>query len=109
MNIQDLTAKSEAAAELLVLLANPQRLRILCTLLEGERSVSELEAVVDLSQSALSQHLARLRDARIVTTRRAAQSIFYTLADERAARILEALAEVFCKSDVKLTSRRNRQ
>jgi DNA-binding transcriptional ArsR family regulator len=99
MNIQDLTAKSEAAAELLALLANPQRLRILCALLDGERSVSSLEAVVDLSQSALSQHLAKLREAKIVTTRREAQSIFYSLTDTRAARLLEVLAELFCKSD----------
>ena len=107
MNIQDLTAKSEAAAELLTLLANPQRLRILCALLDGERSVSSLEAVVDLSQSALSQHLAKLREAKIVTTRREAQSIFYSLADTRAARVLEVLAELFCKSDT-ATARRGR-
>lgn len=100
MNIQDLTKQSEAAAELLSLLANPQRLRILCALLDGERSVSSLERVVDLSQSALSQHLARLREARIVTTRRAAQTIFYSLADNRAARVLEVLAELFCNPSI---------
>jgi DNA-binding transcriptional ArsR family regulator len=97
MHIQDLKAQSEAAATLLALLANPQRLRLLCTLLEGERSVSSLAAVIDLSQSAVSQHLAKLREAGIVSTRREAQTIYYAIADERAARLLEVLAELFCK------------
>lgn len=97
MNMQELTDKSTEAAELLALLANAHRLRILCALLDGERSVSSLEDVVDLSQSALSQHLARLREAGIVKTRREAQSIYYSIADERAGRILDVLADIFCK------------
>lgn len=101
MNVQDLTSNSEAAAALLLLLANPHRLQILCTLLDGERSVSELGEVVGLSQSALSQHLAKLREAKIVATRREAQSIYYTLADERAARVLEVLADIYCQPQPK--------
>lgn len=101
MNVQDLTSNSEAAAALLLLLANPHRLQILCTLLDGERSVSELGEVVGLSQSALSQHLAKLREAKIVATRREAQSIYYTLADERAARELEVLADIYCQPQPK--------
>jgi len=104
--MQDLTAKSVEASELLLLLANPHRLRILCALLEGERSVSSLEAVVDLSQSALSQHLARLRQAGTVTTRREAQSIYYSIADVRAERVLEVLAELFCKPATSRSYRR---
>lgn len=96
MHIQALPAKTEDAAGLLMLLANPHRLNILCNLLDGERSVSALEAVVGLSQSALSQHLARLRLAGIVTTRREAQTIYYSIADPRAGRILDVLAEIFC-------------
>jgi len=99
MDIQDLTARSEQASQLLTLLANPRRLRILCALQEGERSVTALEAVVDLSQSALSQHLAKLRAAGIVSTRREAQSIYYSNADTRVARVLEVLAELFCKPE----------
>ncbi len=91
MNMQELTDKSTEAAELLALLANAHRLRVLCALLDGERSVSSLEDVVDLSQSALSQHLARVK------TRREAQSIYYSIADERAGRILDVLADIFCK------------
>ncbi|MBS0241406.1 MAG: helix-turn-helix transcriptional regulator [Proteobacteria bacterium] len=101
MNIQELTEKSQEAAALLTLLANPHRLQILCALLDGERSVSSLAAVVDLSQSALSQHLAKLREADIVATRREAQSIYYTIADERAERLLKVLADIFCKPTAK--------
>lgn len=106
MNVQDLTAKSEEAAALLMLLANPHRLQILCALLDGERSVSSLASVVDLSQSALSQHLAKLREAKIVATRRQAQSIYYSIADNRAARVLDVLAELFCRPQAKPRSRR---
>ena len=109
MDIQELNTKSEEASSLLTLLANPHRLRILCALLEGERSVSSLETVVDLSQSALSQHLARLRQARVVSTRREAQSIFYAIADDRAARVLEVLAEIFCKPTSKRKAKRKTQ
>lgn len=97
--MQDLKSKSEEASQLLTLLANPHRLCILCTLLDGERSVTSLEEVVDLSQSALSQHLAKLREGGVVTTRREAQSIYYSVADGRAARVLEVLAELFCKPE----------
>ncbi len=96
MNMQELTARSEDAADLLGVLANPCRLRILCALLDGERYVSELVAIVDLSQSALSQHLARLREAGIVSTRREAQTIYYAIADGRARRVLGVLAEIYC-------------
>ena len=62
----------------------------------GERSVSALEAVVPLSQSALSQHLAKLREYGVVTTRREAQSIYYSLADPRVASLIGTLYELFC-------------
>lgn len=97
MNIQELNSKCEEAAALLSLLANPHRLRILCALLDGERSVSSLEPLVGLSQSALSQHLARLRESRVVTTRREAQSIYYRIGDDRAVEIMTTLADLFCK------------
>ena len=98
MNMQDLTEKSEEASQLLGQLANPHRLRILCELHRGERSVSSLEQVVGLSQSALSQHLAKLRAAGIVSTRRQAQTIYYSVTDARTARLLSVLYEMFCAS-----------
>lgn len=96
MNIQDLEANSEAAAEFLKALANRHRLMILCELHNGERSVSALEAVVPLSQSALSQHLAKLREGGFVATRREAQTIHYRLADARVARLIGVLHDLFC-------------
>lgn len=78
-------------------LSNESRLLVLCALLDGEQSVGELNAHVDLSASALSQHLAWLREARLVETRREAQTIYYRLADPRVAEILELLKQQFCK------------
>ena len=99
MNIHELGVKSEEAARMLKALANPHRLRILCELQDGERSVTRLETAVGLTQSALSQHLARLREQGIVATRREAQTIYYRVADERAARLLAVLYDVFCAPD----------
>jgi DNA-binding transcriptional ArsR family regulator len=105
MNIQGLKASSSEAEELLKALANSNRLMILCELKDGERSVSALERVVPLAQSALSQHLAKLRECGIVTTRREAQTIFYSLSDARVSRLMDALHEVFC-TPAKRKSRR---
>ncbi len=87
---------ADAAAALLKALANSQRLRILCLLVGGERSVSEINTEVELSQSALSQHLARLREEGLVTTRREAQSIHYALADGPSADIIATLHGFYC-------------
>jgi ArsR family transcriptional regulator len=84
------------AANLLRSIANEKRLVILCQLYNGERSVGELEEVVGLSQSALSQHLAKLRSAGVVATRREAQTIYYSLKDPGAERVIGALYDHFC-------------
>ncbi|WP_395688550.1 ArsR/SmtB family transcription factor [Aestuariivirga sp.] len=90
-------AKASIAAAMLKELANEKRLMILCKLLEhGEMSVMALTAEVGLSQSALSQHLARLREENIVGTRREAQQIFYHVADSRVRQILSTLKTVYC-------------
>jgi DNA-binding transcriptional ArsR family regulator len=89
---------ADEAATLLKALANSQRLRILCLLVEGEHSVGELNASLDLSQSALSQHLARLREEGLVSTRREAQAIHYTLASGAAAQIIATLHSIYCGS-----------
>lgn len=96
MNMQGLMSSSEEAASLLKALANSHRLMILCELKDGERSVTALEAVVPLTQSALSQHLAKLREGGFVATRREAQTIYYSLADIRVVRLIEVLHELFC-------------
>ena len=84
------------AARLLKALANEKRLLLLCRLVEGECSVGQLNAHVDLSQSALSQHLAVLREDGLVTTRREAQTIYYALAEGPARDIMETLHDIYC-------------
>lgn len=96
MEIEELTSRSEDVAGYLKVLANPSRLLILCELNGTERSVSSLEAAVGLTQSALSQHLAKLRESGIVATRRDAQTIYYRLADPKAERIMATLYDIFC-------------
>lgn len=82
---------------MLRVLANEQRLLILCHLsVAGELSVSALGERMTLSQSALSQHLARLRDDNIVAFRRSAQSLFYRIADDKASRLLGLLHDLYC-------------
>ncbi len=90
-------AKANVAESFLKVLANSRRLMIVCELLQGERSVGQLEDVVGLSQSALSQHLAKLRRGRLVATRRESQTIYYSLADPGAAKVVGALYDRFCR------------
>lgn len=85
-----------SAARLLKALANERRLSILCRLGQGEVRVGDLAEAVGLSQSALSQHLARLRAEGLVHTRRKGQTIFYTLASVEASAVIEVLAGLYC-------------
>ena len=85
------------ASRLLRIMANEGRLLVLCYLAEeGELSAGELTERVGISQSALSQHLAKLREERLVTTRKEAQSVYYRIGDPKAERILALLHEIFC-------------
>lgn len=84
------------AAGLMKALGNESRLMILCVLAEGERSVSDLNTIVPLSQSALSQQLARLRQQGLVRTRRESQTIYYSLANGPADRVINLLHDIYC-------------
>jgi ArsR family transcriptional regulator, virulence genes transcriptional regulator len=86
-----------AAARLLKTLANDQRLRVLCLLIGGELSVGQINDRIDLSQSALSQHLAKLREEGLVTTRREAQTIYYSLVGGPVQAIIQALHDIYCR------------
>ncbi|MBT8107244.1 MAG: metalloregulator ArsR/SmtB family transcription factor [Gammaproteobacteria bacterium] len=100
-DIEKLTELHDVAAhavELLKAMANEWRLMILCQLSEGEKTVSELQEILGLSQSALSQHLAVLRREKIVKARKHAQSVSYSLAGDEAPRVMTTLHEVFCES-----------
>jgi DNA-binding transcriptional ArsR family regulator len=89
-------AHAADAAQLLKALGNEQRLHILCNLLDGPLSVGELNQRLDLSQSALSQHLALLREMELVDTRREAQTIYYSLPDGPVVRIIALLQDIYC-------------
>ncbi len=84
------------AAGLMKALGNESRLMILCVLANGERSVGDLNETIPLSQSALSQQLARLRQQELVTTRRESQTIYYSLAEGPADRIIGLLHDIYC-------------
>ena len=97
VGVAALERKAGEAAGLLKLLANENRLLILCRLaIAGEMSVGDLADAVDLSQSALSQHLAKMREDGLLATRREAQSVFYRIGDPNAARLLALLKTIYC-------------
>lgn len=93
----EMAEHAEEAAQFLKVMANPHRLMILCHLLDGEMSVGELNTHLPLSQSALSQHLAVLRNSAMVTTRRDQQVIFYSLSSDEVRAIMGELYQQFCR------------
>jgi ArsR family transcriptional regulator, virulence genes transcriptional regulator len=104
-----LERKAAAVADILRALANERRLMILCKLVEwGEANVSTLAEAVGLSQSALSQHLAKMRDEGIVAFRRESQTLWYRIADPRIEALFGALHDLFCRPDTKATRRGKR-
>jgi DNA-binding transcriptional ArsR family regulator len=97
MDIERLDASAGQAADLLAALANKNRLMILCNLLNQEMAVQPLADAVGMSQSALSQQLAKLRLARLVSTRRQGREIYYSVASHEVAQILETLYGIYCR------------
>ncbi|GAB6052928.1 metalloregulator ArsR/SmtB family transcription factor [Magnetospira thiophila] len=96
MDVDVLERNVRDASSLLKCLSNDRRLMIVCELSSGEKSVGALEERVGLTQSALSQHLARLRKDGIVRTRRDSQRIYYSLTDPNVTRMLETLSDLYC-------------
>jgi len=95
-NLKAMAQKAEEAATLMRSLSHGGRLKVLCELSGGERSVGELVDLSALSQSALSQHLAKLREDGLVATRREGQAIFYRVADPKVLKVLRVLYELYC-------------
>ena len=93
--LADLESSAAAAARLLKVLASEQRLLILCRLGKGEANVGELSDYAHLTQTAASQHLARMRSEGLVSTRREGQVIWYRLEDRAAARVMQALCDIY--------------
>jgi len=101
VNITQFEVSAGRAAKLLKALGNERRLMILCQLVDGERSVGQLQPSVGLSQSALSQHLAVLREEGVVAARRDGLTVWYRILDPAAVRVVATLAEVFCPPDMR--------
>jgi ArsR family transcriptional regulator, virulence genes transcriptional regulator len=99
MDFERIEGNTANASALLKALSNEKRLQIMCALSRGEKSVGELEIIVGLSQSALSQHLARLRRDGLVKTRREAQTIFYSADDPAAQQVLKCLHDIYGDCD----------
>lgn len=96
--LQHLMQKARKAADFLKACAHENRLMILCLLAERERSVTELEVALELSQASVSQQLARLRHEGLVETRREGRTIYYSLPDETTRRFISAIYDKFCRS-----------
>ena len=96
MNVIDLEPRADEAAELLAAMSNPKRLLILCHLLGQELNVGQLAERVDLAQSPLSQHLAKLRALKLVAARRDGQQVLYRLASDEVVKVLTTLHGIYC-------------
>ena len=103
IDLELIQENAKRASTLLKAMSNQHRLLILCQLVPGEKCVGELEKIVGLSQSALSQHLARLRRDALVSTRREAQTIHYSLAGEEASAVIETLYGLYCGTEAILS------
>ena len=98
MNIKEMQENADEAASLLKLIANPSRLLLLCALVTREHTAGELEELVGLSQSAVSQHLAKLRHQNMVATRRDGQKIYYSLKNPRVKQVITTMHSIYCNS-----------
>lgn len=87
---------AQKASDLMKTLGHKDRLMVLCHLSSGEKSVGELAGLLDIPQSPLSQHLARMRKENLVTTRREAQTIYYSIASNEAASFVELMHDLYC-------------
>lgn len=96
VNPEQMASAAAHASELMRTLGHKDRLMILCHLISGEKSVGELAGLLEIPQSPLSQHLARMRKENLVTTRREAQSIYYSIASTEAERMVELMHELYC-------------
>ena len=99
MDLEKMQESAKTASELLKLLGHPDRLMILCQLKMGEQSVSQLASNLEIKQSPLSQHLARMRHEGVVSSRREAQAIFYSIASHEVEELIGVMYALFCEDD----------
>lgn len=98
INFEELRRSANSACSLMKVMANPDRLMLLCQLSQGEKSVGELEAILDIRQPTLSQQLTVLREAELVATRRDDKSIFYRISSQSALAVMQVLSQQICNT-----------
>ena len=104
INPKQMASAAAATRAMMRTLGHKDRLMVLCHLISGEKSVGDLAGLLEIPQSPLSQHLARMRKEELVTTRREAQTIYYSIASSEAARMVELMHELYClESRMRLT------
>jgi DNA-binding transcriptional ArsR family regulator len=96
INFEALHASADRASNLLKCMANSDRLMLLCQLSQGEKSVGELETILDIRQPTLSQQLTVLREAELVATRRDGKNIFYRISSQSALAVMQVLSQQIC-------------
>jgi DNA-binding transcriptional ArsR family regulator len=96
IDARKMASAAQKASDLMKTLGHKDRLMVLCHLASGEKSVGELASLLDIPQSPLSQHLARMRKESLVSTRREAQTIFYSISSGKAGRMVELMHELYC-------------
>ncbi len=101
LDFETMRSKASHASDFLKILANPDRLLLLCQLSQGERCVSDLEKTVGIKQPSLSQQLTILRNENLVQTRREGKQIYYSIASQQALLVMKLLYEQFCQPDNK--------
>lgn len=94
-NIGCIRSNADQISALLRALSNKRRLLIVCAISHGECCVGDLEKTIGISQSALSQHLAKLRDEKLVTTRRKAQTIYYSISSPEVVELMKSLSRIY--------------
>lgn len=105
LQIEDMADNAQAASDLLRALSHEARLMILCMLVDGEKTVSELEDLLNLRQSSVSQQLARLRGDQLVNKRRDGKAIYYSLASSEARAVIETLYDLYCGKHAKMSDK----
>ncbi len=98
-HFEELRASAYKACALMKVMANADRLMLLCQLSQGEKSVSELETLLNIHQPTLSQQLTVLREANLVSTRREGKSIIYNISSQSAMAVMQVLHQEICKSE----------
>tara|TARA_R110000822_G_scaffold310472_2_gene443345 strand:+ start:6859 stop:7176 length:318 start_codon:yes stop_codon:yes gene_type:complete len=97
MNIKEMRRSAEVASELMKILSNENRLMILCQLVDGEKSVGELVELLGLNQPTVSQQLSRMKNQGLVSYRKNAQTVYYSLKGEAAQKVITVLYELYCE------------